>query len=172
MFRRLKYTAFVDKFEYCDTLPSFLKGVNCISSAMCLNAEYGLPTMDCIFHKLVSLSSSEVIGYMNADVFVQGSLMESLSASSSAHKHFVMVGRRRTIEKLEHLPEVLRIDWKSLESSALSFKLDGGYAVDYFFSRRTSVSEIMGSFPPFLIGVHRWDNVLLSSFMKSEGLVV
>ena len=156
----------VDADYYCDSLPAVLEGIRCTGIQHCINDEYAAPTMDCIFETLLSEAMTEFVGYVNGDILIFQSLVKSLAYSAAHVENLVMVGRRRTIRTTLNMPVDLD-DLDILEDQSRSLSPDGGYAIDYFFTRKALAMKIFHKFPAFVVGTYRWDNVLLSLFYKS-----
>jgi len=71
-------------------------------------------------------------------------------------------------------PEFLHYseDVRRLKHLATSASLDGGYAIDYFFTPTAVFKEVLEKYPPFIVGTQRWDNVLLANMLKSQTINV
>ena len=170
-FGHAQVVVLVDKIDFCDRFPPTVKGVRCVSISHCINAEYAAPTMDCIFRSLLSEAPTELVGFVNGDIVTFRSLAESLAISALNLENFLMVGKRFTFKVTPTIPENLN-EIDSLEILTRSLKPDNGYAIDYFFARRSHALKIIERFPAFVVGTYRWDNVLLSLFYKSGDCVV
>lgn len=161
----------VDRREICDRFPPALNGVRCVGIEHCTNPEYAAPTMDCIFQSLLVETRTELVGFINGDILTFESLAESLTVSALNIEEFFMVGRRYTSTST---PPVLvdLDDLDNLEILARSLNPDSGYAIDYFFTRKSLALRITLRFPAFVVGTFRWDNVLLSMCYKLNDCVV
>ena len=159
-----------DKAEACDTLPDYLSSARCGGLEHCMYATYGKPTMDCIFSTLWRLAKGEIVGFINADILVFESFVKSIVFCASNYDEFVMVGRRHLSEIPMPIPTSVS-GLIELEARSKSLPLDGGAAIDYFVTRRSAFSTLK-DFPPFIVGVYRWDNFLLMKFYKEETIVV
>ena len=91
--------------------------------------------------------------------------------SQSTFDRFFMVGKRhKTLRppEFQHYSD----DVERLKHLAASASLDGGYAIDYFFTPTTVLKEVLERYPPFIVGTQRWDNVLLAITLKSQTIHV
>jgi len=159
-----------DTQSACKTLPTFLARARCTGLEHCVHSVYGSPTMNCIFSTLWSLAKHDIVGFINGDILVFDSFVQSIVSCANNYDHFVMVGRRHISEVAMSIPATIR-EWTELETHTKSLKLDGGAAIDFFVTRRTAVSVFM-DFPPFIVGVYRWDNYLLLRFFRDLKTVV
>jgi len=154
----------------CETLPAFLARARCSGLEHCLHSEYRSPTMDCIFSTLWSLAKHDTVGFINGDILVFESFVQSIVSCANNNVNFVMVRRRHISETAMSAPTTV-IEWGELETHTKSLKLDGGAAIDFFVTTRNAVS-VFKDFPPFIVGVYRWDNYLLLRFFRDEKTVV
>ena len=159
-----------DTQSACKTLPTYLARARCNGLEHCIHSVYGSPTMDCIFSTLWSLAKHDIVGFINGDILVFDSFVQSIVSCANNYEHFVMVGRRHLSDVAMSIPATIR-EWAELETHTKSLKLDGGAAIDFFVTRRTEVS-VFKDFPPFIVGVYRWDNYLLLRFFRDLRTVV
>ena len=163
----------VDHDNNCHSRPAFLLDASCMSTSACVDPFYGMPTMSCIFERLLmsvpEFLDSDLVGYINSDILVFNSFMESITFLASTLDRFVMVGRRYNI--VTPAPLTKRT-WKALQRTHKHAELDGGYAIDYFIMTKSDFSLFQNVFPPFIIGTQRWDNALLAMAFKKSAITV
>merc|ERR1712205_44403 len=70
VFGAINVILLVDDPEKCVTVPGFLNQSLCADISHCQHPEHGVPTMDCIFSMLIKVSTSDILGYINADILV------------------------------------------------------------------------------------------------------
>ena len=139
-----------DNKSACEDLPSFLAQAQCSGLEHCVHVEYGTPTMDCIFTTLLSLAKHDIFGFINGDILVFPSFVHSIESCAAHYKDFVMVGRRHLSDVAMTIPTNIS-EWETLEKHCKSLKLDGGAAIDYFVTRKSSSGAIFTDFPPFVV---------------------
>ncbi len=173
-FRASDLLLLVDDITYCEQKPAFLRNSNCAELSGCVDIVYGSPKMNCVFSVLLKATShlleSDIVGFINGDILIFESFAQTLRAITLQYEDFLMVGRRRLTEHIPK-PTAATFSWQRYEEQVKQFKLDGGYAVDYFMLEKRFASVIIHSFPPFIIGTQRWDNAFLASAFK-VGLTV
>ena len=139
-------------------------GVKCVSNFK--SNEYGTPLLDDIWQSAKSISSNDIICYINSDIILFPDFAEKIG--SIKLDEFLIAGRRWdiTIEEL--------IDYKSDWVTTLKEKvsqggsLHGETGVDYFLFPKS----IMPNMPAFAIGRGWWDNWLIYYFRKNKILVI
>jgi len=174
VFQRNKVMILVDDWNSCLSRPSFLEDCLCFSVSECREATFHMLTMDCIFQEILleaEKSESNFVGFVNGDILVFPDSFESFARCASSFDRFFMVGKRhKTLRPPEF--ENYSVDIERLKRLATSAPLDGGYAIDYFFTPRAVLKEILEGYPAFIVGTQRWDNVLLANALKSQTIHV
>lgn len=159
---------FVDGPEMCQWFPPNYASVQCVDASHCKNTKYNLASVACLIRTFVSVASTEYVVFMNADIVIFNSFMDSLALVISHYydENFLMIGQRRRARR-----DISRDErFEYLECESLSWKLEGGYALDYFAFRRDD--RIHHKMPPMLIGNWRWDSVLATMYYAENVSVI
>ena len=93
--------------------------------------------------------------------------------AKSQGSKYVITGRRIDLSVSEKIDfsddaDVLRVSKKA----KLQGKLHGKFGLDYFLFSPEALAVIRKEIPPFIIGVFRWDNVLLTQLMLHSDVLV
>jgi hypothetical protein len=130
-------------------------GVNHIPEV--LRNQQGTPLLNDAFEKAQELSSSPVIGYLNADIILLPELTQKINSVALQFKEFLSVGQRWNIDMKGHYK--FEKGWeKSLRQYVTKYgQLEGISGLDYFFFPRGQFQII----PPFVVGRAGWDNWMI-----------
>uniref|UniRef100_A0A6M3M180 Putative glycosyltransferase n=1 Tax=viral metagenome TaxID=1070528 RepID=A0A6M3M180_9ZZZZ len=119
--------------------------------------EHGIPFVDSLFSKAQQVASHNLLCYINADIVVNGGLVEAATEAAGRFERFMMTGLRWDLETTERLD--FGGEWAmKLEARA---RRDGAFhrttGADYFAFPRGLYQKI----PDFIIGRSAWDNWLI-----------
>lgn len=98
------------------------------------------------------------------------SFAPTVALAADIDANFLMVGRRHAGKEAVEFDD--GIDWKLTELRTERLPLEHGYAIDYFVVGKSTAREVINSFPPFIVGAWRWDNVFMSSMYKYTNATV
>ena len=173
---------YMDTQESCDHLlnmhPSFAQ-LRC-HPAPCVNTQFNRPRLDCIFNHANEHSTTDIIAFVNGDIVLSPYLTEVLdSVRRQYDQHFSLVSRRT-----DTLIDDATLDsWFSvigsgttdhtdavIEYSRRNGTMHSEWGIDLFVYTRTLFATL--DFPPFLAGVYRWDNWLLSTLILTDDMRV
>ena len=173
---------YMDTQESCDRLtamhPSFAQ-LRC-QPAPCVNTQFNRPRLDCIFNHANEHSTTDIIAFVNGDIVLSPYLTSVLdSVQRQYDQHFSMVSRRT-----DTLIDDATLDqWFSsigdgatdhtdavIEYSRRNGTMHSEWGIDLFVYTRTLFATL--DFPPFLAGVYRWDNWLLSTLILHDDMRV
>jgi hypothetical protein len=148
----------------------------CELDTQCMNQDYQRPEIGCVWKRAVQLSSTELMSYVNADIMLFEDFTDTIKAVSNqlGNSHFVLVGKRTDQEPVPN-PIELDSERDELYQAAQTRTAHNSGAMDYWVFRRSVldlVPRTYKTFMPFLAGVYRWDNVLLSKFILSDNVTV
>ena len=122
--------------------------------------EYGTPLLDSIWKSAKSISSNDLICYINSDIILFPDFAEKIRTVKL--KEFLIAGRRWDLD-INYLMD-FDLDWenslKDLVKKEGSLHSETG--ADYFLFPK----DIMPPMPPFAIGRTTWDNWLFNYFSK------
>ena len=173
---------YMDTQESCDRLlnmhPSFAE-LRC-QPAPCVNTEFNRPRLDCIFNHANEHSKTDIIAFVNGDIVLSPYLAPVLdSVRKQYDQHFSMVSRRTdTLIDDDTLNSWFSVIGDSatdhtdavIEYSRRNGTMHSEWGIDLFVYTRTLFATL--DFPPFLAGVYRWDNWLLSTLILHDDMRV
>jgi hypothetical protein len=153
---------FVDTEESCNFISSHIRNIQCFTIT-CWNKEYNKPLLNCIFHQAHQHSVTDTMIYINGDIIITPHLISTIEYTRSNYDKFMLVGRRTNIDmSLTKLNEQHTNTYLPylIEMCKQYGQLHTGYGIDLFVYSKKIIDA--KQFPPFLAGVYRWDNWLLS----------
>ena len=173
---------YMDTQESCDRLlsmhPSFAQ-LRC-QPAPCVNTQFNRPRLDCIFNHANEHSTTDIIAFVNGDIVLSPYLNTVLdSVRKQYDQHFSMVSRRTdTLVDDDTLNSWFNVigDGETdhtdavIEYSRRNGTMHSEWGIDLFVYTRTLFATL--DFPPFLAGVYRWDNWLLSTLILHDDMRV
>jgi hypothetical protein len=113
----------------------------------------GTPLLNDIFAKIQKKYKNEVFMYINTDIILMNSPLDSINILCKNFKKFVAIGKRYEIQIEERMTKIEIL--KNIEISDLRQKSDSW--MDYFIF----TSGIFEDIPPFAIGKTFWDKWLV-----------
>lgn len=118
--------------------------------------EYGTPLVSSLFHLAETLSSHQLLCYVNADIILMSDFLSAVGRVSQ--RPFLLVGQRWDIDLREPV-DFLNPNWESELRAALKERgrLHGITGIDYFAFPKGVYPDI----PPFAIGRPAWDNWMI-----------
>lgn len=131
--------------------------------------EYGTPLVNSIFSLAQLNAASSIVAFVNTDIILFSSFMNSVQAVAQTGQNFLMVGRRFDVGVWEEL-DFNRAGWDSeiLDKARHEGLLHEATGVDYFVFRTGFYEDI----PPFAIGRTAWDNWLVwYAYSKNAAIV-
>ena len=172
---------YMDTQESCDHLTNLVpqfRHIRC-QPVPCVNDEYHRPRLDCLFNHANENAATDIIAFVNGDIVLDPYLNTVLDTVSKRYgQHFSLVSRRTdtqidlstmdawyaSLNEVDHTDAVIRY-------SAEHGTMHSEWGIDLFVYTRTVFASL--DFPPFLAGVYRWDNWLLTTLiLKDEMFVV
>ena len=139
-----------------------------------LNAAFQRPTMDVVFRNMAVYAEHFDVLFINSDiVLTNNDLGYARDYAKSRGSKYVITGRRIDLDVSEKIDfsddaQVLRVS----EKAKLQGKLHGKFGLDYFLFSPEALALIRKEISPFIIGVYRWDNVLLTQLMLHSDVLV
>ena len=171
---------YMDTQESCNHLtglvPAF-KDIRC-QPVPCVNAEYDRPRLDCLFNHANENALTDIIAFVNGDIVLDPYLNTVLDTVTRQYgQHYSLVSRRTdtqidvstmdawysTINEVDHTDAVVRY-------SEEHGQMHSEWGIDLFVYTRTVFATL--DFPPFLAGVYRWDNWLLTTLILKDEMYV
>ena len=120
-------------------------------------SELGTPLLHDVFAQAHRMATSDVLGYVNADIMLMSDFIQALQRVVRFKRQFLMVGRRWDLE----LNEPLDFDenWEEWLRAhvVIHGELHSIAAMDYFVFPRGIYEKI----PPFTVGRMAWDNWMI-----------
>jgi len=156
----------------CAHLPDELSlRVRCAMLASgCHHAFFHKPTIGCVLRQLRSMTTTDVLVFVNSDIVLFDGLMAAIHTLENVSKKYVMVGRRLDVKPGFKVDVRNKLTHKKLELHAREVGfLHGDYGLDYFVMK---TEDFPIDLPEFLIGTWRWDNTLLALLMAQSFDVV
>ena len=171
---------YMDTQESCDHLTSLVPAFRLIrcQPVPCVNDEYHRPRLDCLFNHANENAATDILAFVNGDIVLDPYLNTVLDTVSKRYgQHFSLVSRRTdtqvdlttmdawyaSINEVDHTDAVIRY---SAEHGAMHSE----WGIDLFVYTRTVFASL--DFPPFLAGVYRWDNWLLTTLILKDDMKV
>ena len=118
----------------------------------------GVPLLSDLFRKANSISSFDILLFVNSDILLPGSITEVIKKANNKFSKFLLVGHRWDLEVKK------LINFKNLDSPSEVWKMcrkkgkkDSPAAMDYFIFRKNSLKQI----PDFVVGRPGYDNWLI-----------
>jgi len=123
---------------------------------------YGTPLLDDIWNSAKTISSNDLVCYLNSDIILFSNFVEKIGTIKL--KKFLIAGRRWDIEINQCIN--FQSDWESSLKQLIEQKgsMHPETGVDYFLFPKYLLPEM----PPFAIGRAWWDNWLLYYFKKHK----
>lgn len=129
----------------------------------CMHPEYHRPTVPCLLHDAIELTSTDLVLFTNSDLTYFNVVPAISIAQKMFEENFALLGRRRDID-FQHECETKAKDAPMLDQ-ILNAKgeLHDPYGIDYIVAPRSVIRSIIKDMPDFLIGVWKWDNWLVDT---------
>jgi hypothetical protein len=180
-FYEVEVLAFVSDDFSCDYIhKNFPKSVRCFTETACSHPELKRTMINCIWQTAQNIAvDTDLLMYINADIILLEDMLPAIHSSRTTFGdgQFLMVGRR--VDVLDRKDKLIDFDdvlWREKCRSAATNNgtLHGEYGLDYWVHYKSSivfdnetyhVDKVY--FPDFLAGVFRWDNHLLSHFIRN-----
>jgi hypothetical protein len=117
----------------------------------------GTPRIDSIFNQVRQASSAEILCYVNADILLFTSLLDTIRSVQEHSKRFLLVGQRWDMNINQSLE--IHPNWEGnfLPLVKTEGKLHPPAGSDYFIFPR----ELYTNIPPFAVGRVGWDNWMI-----------
>jgi len=132
--------------------------------------ELGSKRLDYMFARAQAIARHELLCYLNCDIILMQDFCRALALVKTAHRQFLMVGRRWDIEVNEPY-DFEKNDWETRLRDKVLHRAKQRTAdwIDYFAFTRGLYGTDM---PPLVIGRVFWDNWLLWKARNSNRPVV
>ena len=127
---------------------------------------YGTPLLSDIFKKAQEQAAFNIVGYVNADIWLLDDFMEAVKVCADVFPHFLMVGQRLNVDvHVAHQifgpahAEFAQTVRDSVRAGSTEYgTLEGIGSSDYFVFRKGDLGDI----PPYALGRFRFDNALMA----------
>ena len=168
---------FADSISSCDYVLELVRGARC-EVVRCWHEESRRPLLSCVMQALPSLVSTPTVVFVNGEYAVHPSLTPAIAFVASKHASFLMVAARSTVEaQAGVLDAYTAADFLPSVFAHAASKGQRGppatHTADLFVFPLSLLSLApFSSFPPFLAGVYRWDQWLLSTCILDESVTV
>jgi len=185
---------FMDTRTSCENImrqPELL-GLRCLV-VPCWQPEYERPMLDCIFNAAHAASDTDLIAYVNGDIVLDPDLGTIVTQVSHWFPQFMLVSRRtdtllpgKWIDEYRRAPISSNMDSPGratttvhpttyqvkhvLDLAKQHGEIHSEFGIDLFVYSKRVFAQL--DFPPFLAGVYRWDNWLLSRLILRPDVAV
>ena len=171
---------YMDTQASCDHLTGLVaefRDIRC-QPVPCVNEEFHRPRLDCLFNHANENAVTDIIAFVNGDIVLDPYLNTVLDSVRRQYgQHFSLVSRRTdtqvdmatmdawyaSIHRSDHTDAVIRY-------AAERGSMHSEWGIDLFVYTRTVFATL--DFPPFLAGVYRWDNWLLTTLILKDDMYV
>lgn len=141
-------------------------GIECAECST--TEEKGVPRVDSIFGKIVSVAETHLVLYINTDIMLLGDCENVLNWASERVGRFLVVGRRWDVD----VDKELSFNEGARETHKMTLSSKGGWhaytGIDYFLFPKNLFDRI----PPFLLGRTVWDNWLVYEAWHRGGTLI
>ena len=127
--------------------------------------EFGTPLLNDLFHKAEAAARFPILCYVNCDIILMDDFSRALARANSAHREFLMIGRRTDVDIHDRWPFEAPAWQAQLQAHAARHgrKRPASW-IDYFaFSRGLYEPDM----PPFAVGRTYWDKWLVAKVLES-----
>ncbi|CAF1937112.1 unnamed protein product [Rotaria magnacalcarata] len=159
---------FVDHETSCSFLKTEYPNITCynFASLKCLHSTYKRPYINCAFDIAQQQKQTSILVFVNGDIMLHNSISHTISFVNANMHEFFLVGCRRDYEMSPSLN--YSDSEKTLQNGLNHSQIHSTTGIDFIaFKINTSVRM-----PPFLVGVYRWDNWLLSEILLRTNITV
>jgi hypothetical protein len=163
-----------DQFT-CEHVSQKFAGIQCYLDIECVDFHQRRTDVSCIWKLAREKTATEYLTFVNGDIILLDDYVATFQhlKQSRPNKKFVMVGQRTDITIDDFVDFSSRSVVENLFVRASSEgKYHGEWGIDYFLHHRSVFDIGQIEFPPFLAGVFRWDNWLLSQFTIESSIEV
>ena len=152
---------FFDDIESCPIVQTRYPMIFCqkLSPLVCFNPIYNRSLIRCAFVLAQKYARTSILLFVNGDIMLDGSMSRSISFVGSRLPEFFLVGCGRDYEIVSSMKE--SPPEEIFKDALIKSRLQSTTDID-FIAFRTRLRIRM---PPFLSGVSRWGNWLLSEIM-------
>ena len=159
---------FFDDENSCSFIRKVYKNIAChsFSSSNCLHTTYNRPYISCAFDMAQQQTRTPILVFVNGDILLHTSVSHTISFVNAQLPQFLLVGCRRDFE-MSH-SENYSDPQKTLQDGLNNSRIHSTTGID-FIAFKTKARLFM---PPFLVGVYRWDNWLLSEIILRTNISV
>ena len=159
---------FFDDVESCSIVQNRYPNVFCrkFPSATCFNSIYNRSLIRCAFELAQKHAQTSILLFVNGDIMLDESISHSISYVAARLPEFFLVGCRSDYEIASSMNNVS--PEKFFEEGLSKSRLHSTTGID-FIAFRVAMDIRM---PPFLIGVYRWDNWLLSEIILRTNITL
>ena len=152
-----------------------LIGLKCLV-VPCWHDVHKRPLLDCIFRVAHEHAETEIIAYVNGDILLHSDVQLLVNQISSWFPDFLIVSRRTDTLVPQHVLD--EFSSKSSQDQVLELlslavtqgELHSEFGIDLFAYPKSLFDDL--NFPPYLAGVYRWDNWLLSEMILRDHVAV
>lgn len=134
------------------------------------------PTLDFILRSMSEhVASKHVAMYVNSDIILLAKHFDATyDLVRKNSKNFVITGRRYDLDVKQPVDFSSEQSLRTFSRMVLKLgKQHTQYGLDFFiFSHEALTRIIKQGFPAFLVGIYRWDNVMLSTVLLTRHLHV
>jgi hypothetical protein len=159
---------FFDDAESCSIVQAHYPSIFCLKlpPSTCFNPIYNRSLIRCAFELAQKHARTSILLFVNGDIMLDESISHSVSFVAERLSEFFLVGCRRDYE----IASLVNVSspGKILEHAFSNSRQHSTTGID-FIAFRTTMRIRM---PPFLIGVYRWDNWLLSEIILRTNITL
>ena len=159
---------FFDDEKSCSFVRTLYQNISChmFPSTECFHSTYNRPYVSCAFHLAQQYSQTSVLAFVNSDIMLHSSVLHTILFVSTYVHEFFLVGCRRDYEMFRSFnytdPE------ETLKDGLNNSRMHATTGIDLISFKVGTLPRI----PPFLAGVYRWDNWLLSEILLRTNITV
>ena len=169
----LSVHVFVDSSSSCDHLRVLGVDVAC-HVLQCAHAEFERPLMDCVWQLIGNASTADDVVFVNGDIVLFPSFLSTLALLHSRYdgQPYAAVARRHD---LSFTPlTATDVSPQAIAHTEAAFlnrsTLHDAFGIDVFVVAGARFAELSATFPPFLVGVYRWDNWVLAALLRTSSV--
>ncbi|CAF3854211.1 unnamed protein product, partial [Rotaria magnacalcarata] len=159
---------FFDDEKSCSFMRTLYQEISCQSLPLskCFHSTYHRPYMNCVFDLAQQRIKTSILVFANGDIILHHSVYHTISFVNTHFREFFLVGCRRdyVVSRSLNYSNPANTLQDALNNSQITSTAD----ID-FIAFKTDTPIYMA---PFLVGVYRWDNWLLSEMLLRTNITV
>ena len=159
---------FTDDAASCSVIHATYPNISCKNFPLtdCWHPIYNRSFVRCAFELAQQSARTSTLLFVNGDIMLDESIAHSISYVTAHLSDFFLVGCRRDYE----IPPSINISDAAeiLKDAKVNSKLHSTTGIDIIAFR----TKLRIAMPPFIVGVYRWDNWLLSEIILRTNLTL